>query len=142
MLFCYFLIFNLLIFLIYCIYLIFAILGVAISPLFFAFHLFQVRNRPHPLFPFYNSLFTFCSQLVFRSRHLYIVLRAITMNATKLLLMGLLMLCVLYFYGIVNWKWFSMLLDSPGSYCETVLGCLLTNMYLGYVHTKHFYIYI
>lgn len=73
-------------------------------------------------------------QIVHRSRHLRIVLRAVTMNASKLLLMGLLMFSVLFLFAIVNWRFFRSLFQSPpdGLYCDTVLQCLLSNLYWGY----------
>ena len=100
-----------------------------------------MRGSPSPCPPILISSL----QVVFRSRHLHIVLRAVTINATKLLLMGLFMLCVLFVFAIINWRFFGLLFQASNdssTYCDTVLECLLTNLYFGCVSNSPYVIFI
>lgn len=95
------------------IYLFTAVLGVAVSPLFFAFHL---------------------SQIFLRSTHLLFVLKAISRNILMLLLVLVVVISAIYMLSIFSFLFFQVYYNADaGRPCDTLLECTTTNIFFGYV---------
>eukprot|EP01133_Synstelium_polycarpum_P012800 gene12800-15021_t len=91
----------------------FSILGMAVSPFFFSFHIFQITLK---------------------TKALRVVLRAISLNKGTLLLMGVFILQTTYLLSIFSFVFFTdryVTEENGDLHCSTLLQCLITNVFYG-----------